>query len=45
MRDQSLCIRDIIAVIESIVAFIADMDYQSFLHDDKTKALLSASWK
>ena len=28
-------IRETIAAIESIEAFIADMDYQSFLHDDK----------
>jgi len=38
VRDQSLYIRDIIATIESIEAFIVDMDCQSFLHDDKTQS-------
>lgn len=36
MRDGSLYLRDILAAIESIEAFVEDMDFNSFRDDDKT---------
>lgn len=36
MRDGSLYLRDILAAIESIEAFVEDMDFESFRDDDKT---------
>ena len=36
MRDTSLYVKDIITAIESIEAFIDDMEFESFRDDDKT---------
>ena len=36
MRDYSLFLKDILAAIESIQSFVAGMDFESFLDDDKT---------
>lgn len=36
MRDSSLYLKDILAAIESIEAFVKDMDFKSFKDDDKT---------
>jgi uncharacterized protein with HEPN domain len=38
MRDSSLYIRDIIAAISSITAFIGEMDFTAFSSDDKTQS-------
>ena len=36
MRDQALYLRDILAAIESIRAFVQGMDFAAFRADDKT---------
>ena len=36
MRDTSLYVKDILAAIESIEAFIHGLDYEGFRDDDKT---------
>ncbi len=36
MRNASLYIKDILAAIESIEAFIGNMDFETFRDDDKT---------
>ena len=36
MRDTSMYIKDILAAIASIEAFITGMDYENFHEDDKT---------
>jgi len=36
MRNGSLYLKDILAAIEAIYAFVEDMDFKSFRDDDKT---------
>lgn len=36
MRDYSLCLKDILAAMESIETFVAGMDLEAFQVDDKT---------
>jgi uncharacterized protein with HEPN domain len=36
VRDQALYLKDILAAIESIEAFTAGLNYESFCADDKT---------
>ena len=36
MRDHSLYLKDILRAIESIETFMAGMDFDAFLTDDKT---------
>ncbi|MDW8326675.1 MAG: DUF86 domain-containing protein [Anaerolineales bacterium] len=38
MRNTRLYLQDILAAIESIEAFVAGMDFQSFKDDDKTSS-------
>jgi len=38
MRDSSLYLKDILATIEAIEAFVEDMDFESFRDDDKTSS-------
>lgn len=38
MRDCSLYLKDILAAIEAIEAFVEDMDFKSFKDDDKTNS-------
>ena len=38
MRDGSLYLKDILAAIEAIEAFVEDMDFNSFRDDDKTNS-------
>jgi len=36
MRDYTIYVKDMVAAIESIEAFIAEMDFEGFARDDKT---------
>ena len=40
MRDHTLYLKDILAAIESIEGFVADMSFEDFPEDDKTSVRL-----
>ncbi|HDP35014.1 MAG TPA: DUF86 domain-containing protein [Candidatus Hydrogenedentes bacterium] len=42
MRDIASCLKDILGAIEAIDAFIANMDFDAFIRDNKTKSAVIA---